>query len=136
MFCILITFQFSVYRSLKADLLLIIVEAKRALEIHESSKITNKNFVNHLLLSELGELFLNDLKKSMNENEDLNITTLTPENACFIILLNKIDLLSEEEKAKVVYLESYFDFLCAISCTEGLGMNKFLIAFTNAVKNM
>lgn len=135
MFCIVIIFQFSVYRSLRADLLLIIVEAKRALEIHESSKITNRNFVNHLLLSELGEFFLKDLKKFMNENEDSNITKHTPENAC-VIILNKIDLLSEEEKTKVVYLESYFDILCAISCTEGLGMNKFLSTFTNTVRNL
>lgn len=112
------------------------MEAKRALEIYESSKISNKNFVNHLLLSELGEFFLKDLTKSANENEDSNITTLAPENGCVIVLLNKIDLLSEEEKTKVVHLENYFDFLCAISCTEGLGMNKFLSTFTNAVKNM
>lgn len=136
MFCIVRIFQFSVYRSIKADLLLFIVEAKRALEIYESSKILNKNFVNYLLLSELGEFFLKDLKKSMNENEVSNITTLTPENTCVIILLNKIDLLNEEEKTKIVHLEDYFDFLCAISCTEGLGMNKFLSIFTKAVKNM
>ncbi|GBM09157.1 tRNA modification GTPase GTPBP3, mitochondrial, partial [Araneus ventricosus] len=77
-------------RSCMADMLIFILEASRALELLSSSNTHNTNeLVPKLLSKELGESYLKSIMANQSE-----------ETVKALILLNKIDLLSNEELVK------------------------------------
>lgn len=153
-----------IFRSSNSDLLIFIVEAKRALDLLQPSN-NNKNTINNLLKEELGAEFLENLRHSNTQvlshtntkdlshsnTEDLRLLNIEhlrhsngveekeagiEESVDSIILLNKIDLLSDNDLRRVRELEKSVASVCGVSCVDGSGMTEFLEVFAEKVKNM
>ncbi|KAF8777243.1 tRNA modification GTPase GTPBP3 like protein [Argiope bruennichi] len=113
-------------RSSKADMLLFILEAKRTLEMLSLKKVSPKKKEFIQIILRLGESYLQSIVA--NQHEESNANTL--------ILLNKIDLLSEEELMKVKQLEEKYSSICAVSCIDGTGMQKFMNVLSERIKEL
>ncbi|GBN70266.1 hypothetical protein AVEN_95964-1 [Araneus ventricosus] len=109
-----------------ADMLIFILEASRALELLSSSNTHNTNeLVPKLLSEELGESYLKSIMANQSE-----------ETVKALILLNKIDLLSNEELVKIKQMEQRYPSVCAVSCIDGTGMQKFLNVLSERIKEL
>ncbi|GFT45677.1 tRNA modification GTPase GTPBP3, mitochondrial [Nephila pilipes] len=109
-------------RSSKADMLIFILEAKRVLELLPSHIVSSEELVSHLLHEELGENYL----QSNHSEESPNV----------LILLNKTDLLSKADLIKIKEIEQVHPFICAVSCTDGIGLSRFMKILAQQIKEI
>ncbi|GIY56605.1 tRNA modification GTPase GTPBP3, mitochondrial [Caerostris darwini] len=114
-------------KSSNADMLIFILEASRALALYQFSNVSEKDFISHLLRKELGEDYLKTVTNNSNEENIFENT---------LIMLNKLDLLSEEDLIKVSKIQEIHPSICAVSCLDGTGMSEFLNVFSEKIKNM
>ncbi|CAL1282817.1 unnamed protein product [Larinioides sclopetarius] len=112
-------------RSSKADMLIFILEASRALELLSSNSQIANEHVPKLLSKELGEGYMKSIMANQSE-----------ESVKALILLNKIDLLSDEEMVRVKRMEERHPSVCAVSCIDGTGMQKFLNVLSERIKEL
>ncbi|GFY64831.1 tRNA modification GTPase GTPBP3, mitochondrial [Trichonephila inaurata madagascariensis] len=113
-------------RSSKADMLIFILEAKRALEFLSSHTVSSEKLLSHFLHEELGEDYLKSIKANHSEKETLNA----------LILLNKIDLITKEDLVKIKQLELTHSSVCAVSLTDGTGMSRFMNILAGRIKEI
>ncbi|XP_042904080.1 tRNA modification GTPase MnmE isoform X4 [Parasteatoda tepidariorum] len=115
-------------RSSKADLLLFIIEAERAVTLYKSYSGIEKDFKNYLLTEDLGIDFVKE-----NYLDGLSDNKSCPS---VFILLNKRDLLKPDDLQVISEIEESVPLACSISCTDGNGMETFVTLFSNSIKEI